>query len=105
MSKIFYIADTHFGHENIIRHSNLPFSDVVEMDKTIIENWNQRVNEEDTVYILGDFSWYKEEQTLNILNQLSGKKILIKGNHDRISPKVARKYLRVSDYCEVKILF
>lgn len=101
MSKIFYIADTHFGHENIIRHSKLPFSNVVEMDETIIENWNERVGEKDTVYILGDFSWYKEDQTLDILNRLSGKKILIKGNHDRISPKVARKYATVCDYCEI----
>lgn len=97
----FYIADTHFGHENIIRHSNLPFSNVLEMDETIIKNWNQRVNEKDTVYILGDFSWYKEEQTINILNQLSGKKILIKGNHDKVSPKVARKYTKVCDYYEI----
>ena len=49
----YYIADTHFGHDNIRRLSNRPFKTIEEMDKTIIDNWNSRVTDNDDVYILG----------------------------------------------------
>lgn len=100
MSKKFYISDTHFGHFNIIRYDNLPFNSVEEMDETIIKNWNDRVSKEDTVYILGDFSWYKEEKTLEILKKLNGNKILIKGNHDRISTRLAQQFNAITNYIE-----
>lgn len=77
----YYIADTHFGHENILRMSNRPFKTIAEMDKTIIDNWNNRVNDGDDVYILGDFS-YKCKDPLLYLKQLKGHKHLIVGNHD-----------------------
>lgn len=101
MSKNFYISDTHFGHFNVIRFDNLPFNTTEEMDETIIKNWNDRVSDEDVVYILGDFSWYKEEKTLEILKELKGKKVLIKGNHDKISPKVARQFIKIADYLDI----
>lgn len=100
--KIFYISDTHFGHTHIIRYDNRPFMNATEMEETIIKRWNEIVGDKDTVYILGDFSWYKEAQTLDILNRLTGQKVLIKGNHDRISPKVAKKFVKVCDYLEIK---
>ena len=34
---IFYIADTHFGHENIIRFDNRPFANVEMMQNDMIE--------------------------------------------------------------------
>ena len=98
----FYIADTHFGHNNAIKYDNRPFKSVEEMDDAMIQLWNETVKDDDTVYILGDFSWYKEDKTASILQKLKGYKILIKGNHDRVSPKVARCFSRVCDYAEVK---
>ena len=77
----YYIADTHFGHDNIRRLSNRPFNTIEEMDKTIIDNWNRRVTDNDDVYILGDFS-YKSEDPILYLRQLRGRKHLIVGNHD-----------------------
>lgn len=74
--KIFYISDTHFGHSGIIRYDNRPFMTVEEMDETIIQRWNDVVSDADMVYVLGDFSWYKEEETLKILDRLSGHKVL-----------------------------
>lgn len=35
---IFYIADPHFGHNNIRALSKRPFATVEEMDKVLIEN-------------------------------------------------------------------
>lgn len=98
----FYISDTHFGHSGVIRFDNRPFMSVEEMEEAIIERWNSAVTDDDTVYVLGDFSWYKEEKTLEILGRLPGRKVLIKGNHDRISPLVGRKFIKVCDYLEVK---
>ena len=78
----YFIADTHFGHENILKLANRPFASVVEMDETLINNWNARVKKRaDTVYILGDFVWEKADP-VKYLSRLNGKKILVTGNHD-----------------------
>lgn len=77
----YYIADTHLGHENIIRLSSRPFDSVEEMDRNIVDNWNKKVKENDHVYILGDFS-YKSKEPSCYLRQLNGIKHLIVGNHD-----------------------
>ena len=53
------------------------------MDKAIIENWNKVVTKNDKVFVAGDVSFYNKEKTTEIINQLYGKKILIKGNHDQ----------------------
>lgn len=77
----FYIADTHFGHGNIIRLCNRPFETVVQMDEVMISNWNSRVSDKDDVYILGDFS-FKSKDPIPYLKCLKGHKHLIVGNHD-----------------------
>ena len=53
---IFFTADLHLGHENIIKQCQRPFNNVEQMDKELIKNWNSVVNENDEVYILGDFN-------------------------------------------------
>ena len=80
---IFFTSDTHFGHTNIIKYCNRPFVDKEEMNKVLIENWNSVVKPEDTVYHLGDVSFMKQEESYKILKQLNGRKILIRGNHDK----------------------
>lgn len=82
MSKKFIIADTHFGHKNIITYENRPFADVDEMDGCLIDNWNSVVGKNDKIYILGDFALTSKERLAEIVHQLNGYKILILGNHD-----------------------
>ena len=52
----------------------------------IKDNWIKKVKETDTVLIPGDFSWatYLEDtyKDFEFLNNLPGRKILLKGNHD-----------------------
>lgn len=63
----FYIADTHFGHSNILRFDHRPFADVYQMEETMVMLWNAAVRKNDTVYILGDFCWGKAEQFVSAL--------------------------------------
>ena len=70
MGKNFYIADLHFGHNNIIKYDNRPFKTVEEMDLTLIANWNKAVSNDDCVYILGDISWHDDDKTAQIFKQL-----------------------------------
>jgi len=87
MSKIFFTSDTHFYHKGILRHgrrgdNNREFETVEEMNATLISNWNKRINSDDFVYHLGDFAFSGPTRAIDILQQLKGRKFLIKGNHD-----------------------
>lgn len=85
---VYIISDTHFGHSNIIRYEHrdekLNIETIEEHDNVLITNWNNVVKNGDLVLILGDFSFHKSEQTMEILKQLNGDKVLIEGNHDSI---------------------
>lgn len=101
--KIFYIADTHFGHENIIRLDKRPFQNAKEMGEVMIKNWNAVVSKQDVTYILGDFCWGKEPEWLRILPRLNGSKVLIRGNHDlkSMSERLRHMFQDVKDYKEI----
>ena len=79
---IYFTSDTHFGHENIIKMCNRPFSSVEEMDETLVDKWNAKVKGNDTVYVLGDMFFRCTYNPEDILRRLKGKKILLEGNHD-----------------------
>ncbi len=80
MKRTFFIADTHFGDDNIRRYENRPFQTAQSMDEEMLVRWNRAVGREDMVYVLGDFGADGCEKEL--LGQLNGTKFLIKGNHD-----------------------
>lgn len=90
MSQIYFIADTHFGDEQIINYENRPFETIEEMDSELINRWNSVINETDTVYVLGDFGAADYEE--KVLSQLNGMKFLIKGNHDNKSNEEYRQF-------------
>lgn len=101
MSNKFYISDLHIGHKNVLTFDKRPFSNLNEMHEVIISNWNCVVNNDDEVYILGDFAW-KNDIGLEILKQLKGKKFLILGNHDRINSEMQRYFVWIKPYAEIK---
>lgn len=98
----YYISDLHFGQSNISKLEGRPFETSDEMDKTIIENWNSRVSDDDTVYILGDFVWSPDMWDY-YLERLSGKKVLILGNHDpeNFSEDIRKHFLEIVEYKEI----
>jgi len=79
---IYFIADTHFNHENIIKYCDRPFSNAKEMNEYIIQKWNSVVKEDDIVYHLGDVGFGTTEMLKELINRLNGTKILLRGNHD-----------------------
>lgn len=102
----YFIADTHFGHENALRFDNRPWTDIHVHDLEIIKRWNDTVEIDDTVYILGDISWHNSTKTIEIFKQLNGHKVLIKGNHDnRIlkNRELQALFLEICDYKELDL--
>ncbi len=84
LQKVFFTSDLHFGHENVLRFDNRPFSSVEEMDAELVRRWNTKVGKGDLVYVLGDLIWKSRNgDAHNLIKSLNGQIILIKGNHDR----------------------
>ena len=78
----YYIADTHFGHENILKMCSRPYDSITEMNEDFIRRWNAQVHGDDTIFIVGDL-FYRFHEPEAILQRLKGHKVLIEGNHDR----------------------
>lgn len=79
--------------------------------KKIKENWIKKVKSTDTVVLPGDFSWatYLEEseKDFEFLDNLSGKKILLKGNHDYWWTTVTKmkKFLEERNFENIDFLY
>lgn len=69
---IYYISDLHFGHQNVIGMDGRPFETIEEMDETLIRLWNERVTDDDDVYIVGDFAYHNNYTATWYLRQLKG---------------------------------
>lgn len=87
MSRLFVIADTHFGWEAACtRHTRddgaplRPFAHADEADAVMIERWNALVKPNDHVWHLGDVA--VRRRGLALVKQLNGHKRLVRGNHD-----------------------
>jgi calcineurin-like phosphoesterase family protein len=104
MGRNLYISDLHLGHKNVLAYDARPFTNIDEHDKYIINAWNETVNDDDTIYILGDMIWAKEQEWKHILSQLKGHKVLIRGNHDphNFSATTKSYFDDIKDYKEVK---
>lgn len=91
MNNVWFTGDTHFNHENIISFSDRPFDSVGHMNHTLVENWNDIVRPQDTVYHLGDFAFGSNAGGHEkLFKSLHGNKILIRGNHDIRNKSILR---------------
>ena len=96
---IWLISDTHFNHSKILEftqggRSIRPFSNVDEMNQTMLDNWANTVKPQDTVIHLGDvlFGENKVDWLEANFAKLPGKKHLILGNHD--NPKFLAPFFK-----------
>lgn len=102
----YFISDTHFGHENILKFDNRDFKTIEEHDNTLIKNWNNTVGVDDDVFILGDISWHDVTKTIEIVKSLNGIKHLIVGNHDKklLKDREFRSlFVEITDYKELSL--
>ena len=85
MSDVWFTADTHYWHSNIIEFSNRPYGSLEQMHHELIGNWNTVVQPDDEVFHLGDVSFGSRNMTMPILEALNGRIRFIQGNHDKKS--------------------
>ena len=93
--RFWLISDMHFNHKKIIswcRHDC--FSDVKQMNRRMIHNWNYRVGKFDKVLNIGDFG------DSRFIKDLNGSITITKGNHDR--KQWNRQY--ILEYRDMKFL-
>lgn len=104
-SKTFFTSDTHWGHTNILEFCSRPFKNVEEMNYKMIENWNKKVPTDGLVFHLGDFAWGGYPFWKNIRDQLNGKIVLIKGNHDEknMTPTAQELFEHVAFQMKIRI--
>lgn len=82
---IWFTADLHLGHANIIKHAHRPFSSVEQMDRQLVANINNCVSYTDELWILGDLALSGTAAELRELRRriVCRHVHLIHGNHDK----------------------
>lgn len=92
-------SDPHFYHKNIVKFGNYdgsklrPWDDVDTMTEDMIRWYNEMVDDNDRVYILGDVAFSASDMR-RVVSRLKGRKCLVPGNHD---PVKMRKYFDLFD--------
>lgn len=102
----FFTSDLHFGHENVIRFDKRPFMTVDEMDTELMRRWNEKVQPDDLVYVLGDLIWRsRTDDAFRYIHNLNGQIILIRGNHDQFlhNAKAKNALAGVKDYDDISV--
>lgn len=79
----FFTSDEHYGHTNIIKFCNRPYSNVLEMDRDLIARHNAIVGNNDIVIHAGDFCFRNKLSANSYIESLNGQHIFLKGSHDK----------------------
>ena len=75
----YLVSDTHFNHQKIATYCDRPEN----FTELIVKRWTEQVRPEDLIIHLGDVAIGKKGECEAILKALPGRKVLIRGNHDR----------------------
>ena len=96
MANVWFSADFHFGHSNIIRYCDRPFASATEMDEAILDRVNESVTADDELYFLGDFCIGGPKVAGAYRQKIRCKKVyFILGNHDRVIKKIVDQFVWV----------
>ena len=80
-------------------------------EEKIKKDWMEKVTDNDLVILSGDFSWSMKledtEKDFEFINNLPGKKLLLKGNHDYWWNTVTkmRNFLREKDFKNIDFIY
>ncbi len=85
MTPIYFTADWHLFHDNILKFCHRPFKDITEMTEKLIKNYNSTVPENGFCYFMGDMGKGPFDEFRKIISSLNGTKFFIMGNHDKKS--------------------
>jgi len=105
----YYISDLHFFCNSQVdngvgvNYDGRPFKSLDEMHTYMLQRWNEKITNGDTVYILGDVAFRgRNDALIALVAQLKGKKVLVKGNHDDLSDyRFKQLYHEICDYKEI----
>lgn len=82
---LYTISDLHLGF-NVEKPMDIFGDKWKDHTEKLKKNWMEKINDDDTVLIAGDISWSLKaddsKYDLDWINELPGKKIISKGNHD-----------------------
>ena len=107
---IYIIGDLHLSFETD-KPMNIFGQNWENHSEKIKKDWIEKVKDEDTVLIPGDFSWetYLEDtyKDFKFLDSLPGRKILLKGNHDYWWTTVTamKRYLEEQNIENIEFLY
>ena len=82
MGKIWLTSDLHLCHDKEFIYKPRGFHSVDEMNEQIIKNFNEVVDWDDDLFILGDCFLNNNEEGMSYMQRIPGKKHIIWGNHD-----------------------
>jgi calcineurin-like phosphoesterase family protein len=122
-TRVWFTADLHLGHGNIIRYCQRPHLDpdekrraaedargrwrvsketVQRHDRALLDAINARVLERDTLWVLGDFCWGRRDEALHYRRQIRCENVyLVWGNHDH--PSVGPVFDRTIEHGMIRV--
>ena len=107
---IYTIADLHLSF-NTNKPMDIFGQNWQNYEEKIKQEWQEKVKQDDLVILPGDFSWAmyldETEKDFEFINNLPGKKILLKGNHDYWWTTVTsmRKYIQEKNFQNIDFLY
>ena len=87
----FVTSDTHLSHARISELAGRPCATVEEMNEDLVRRWNDVVPPGSVVLHLGDVALGPIEESIALTARLNGRRLLVPGNHDRVSPATQSK--------------
>ena len=96
---IYLTSDLHFCHNRSFLWEPRGFENVQEMNQAIVKNWNNIIQPEDEVYVLGDLMLNNDVEGARLFKQLKGQIHVILGNHD--TDRRVAAYNTFYNICEI----